>query len=94
MRIDLNPALPLTEGDSTRTKSSRSLASDESPAEREVATGSNPKSVRSFAETPLSAPDARMDKVEALRNGIAAGTYEVSSRQIATAIFEQLVTRG
>jgi len=93
MRIDLNAGLPLAEADSSRTRSSRPLSSDETAVQPELAMASSSTSVRSLAKSVLSAPEIRMEKVEALRSAIASGRYEVSPQQIASSMIEQLLAR-
>ena len=47
-------------------------------------------SVSSLATVALRAPEVRRGKVEALREQLSSGGYQVSSHQIAASIMEQL----
>jgi flagellar biosynthesis anti-sigma factor FlgM len=51
--------------------------------------------VRNLAEvaTTVSIPDLRLARVRAIKAQIAAGTYDVSSEQLAAALFDYLRTR-
>lgn len=48
------------------------------------------ESVSSLASVALQAPEVRRGKVEALREQLSSGGYQVSSHQIAASIMEQL----
>ena len=90
MRIDLNPGLPLGEADLSRTRDPKRASGEEAAVPADLPSSSSPTSVQRLAQSVLSAPEVRMKNVEALRDTISSGQYQVSSQQIAASMLEQL----
>jgi flagellar biosynthesis anti-sigma factor FlgM len=89
MRIDLNPGSEVEGAQSARSESGRAGAAARTPAhDQKVVSFEN--SVGKLAETALSSPEVRQQKVQALKAQVDAGSYQVSDRSIAGSVLEQL----
>lgn len=96
MRVDLNvgSAVPENTTQATLPARAQSVAAGGSSMEASQFSSSE-AGMSALAAAALDAPEVRTAKVEALRQQIASGNYQVSSHQIATSILEQLLpTRG
>jgi|SRR5579863_9029517 len=94
MRIDL-PHSATPELEATRTAQANTAAVNRggvgAPAEAgdraELTTGSD--AVAGYKASLNSVPEVRQQKVEALRQAVAAGTFEVSPERIADAMIKE-----
>jgi flagellar biosynthesis anti-sigma factor FlgM len=91
MRIDLNAGILLPESQAQAEKSSRVNTTAGLPAVTgDSKFSSGQRSISALAAAALEAPEVRLSKVEALRKQMIAGTYEISSEQIAGTLLENL----
>jgi len=89
MRIDLNPGSGVEGAQSARSEPGRAGAAARTPAHDQKSV-SFESSVGKLAETALNFPEVRQQKVQALKAQVDAGSYQVSDRNIAGALLEQL----
>jgi flagellar biosynthesis anti-sigma factor FlgM len=90
MRIDLNSGVSLADGEASRTRGARRSEVGADANHADPVCTSNAATVHSYAASVLSAPEIRSNRVEALRQAVTNGTYEVSSARIAASVMEQL----
>lgn len=91
MRIDSAASRFIGESNLEQSSTTRNPAGKENlrPAEA-AASGMTLSHLTSAA---LSAPEARMERVESLRAQIAGGTYEVSAEQLAASMLAEMRTQ-
>ncbi len=84
MRITGSQVGPVTPAQLSQIKKTAptSAADTTRPAD-EVQFSSDVEAIEAARKAIAAAPDVRQDKVEALRQQIAAGTYQISSEKIA-----------
>jgi len=96
MRVDLNPitvdsAELGSAAQSNGSARAASQPSNPSPGASDTAVISNDQGrVQALAAQANAAPEVRQDKVEALRRGLADGSYEVSPMQTAEAMISEV----
>jgi flagellar biosynthesis anti-sigma factor FlgM len=88
MRINLNPGIEAAETAFDKTASSQPRSPARTLGESQFT--ATDISAPNLTARALAAPEVRQEKVAALRAQIQSGTYEASSRQIASSIFEAL----
>ena len=93
MRVDFNAGSAIPENTVSTSSSARAPETASSAGNEETTRFSSGEAgVSTLAAVALHAPEVRQAKVEALRQQIAAGSYQVSPHQIAASIFDQLRT--
>lgn len=94
MRIDLNAgaAIPESPGKAEKSSSPHSTNRESGARASESQFSASQNSVSALAASVLEAPEVRLAKVDGLRAQIGAGTYQASSQQVASSLFEQLRT--
>lgn len=93
MRVDFNAGSAIPENQvSTSSPARPSETPSGTSAEENSRFSSGEDGVSTLAAVALHAPEVRQAKVEALRQQIASGSYQVSPHQIAASIFDQLRT--
>jgi negative regulator of flagellin synthesis FlgM len=95
MRIDLNPA-PQPSHDSNRSRTS-SASSDSSSASNPLA-GEDQAQLsgihvqgQALAAQTSQLPEVRQERVQALRQAIQSGQYQVSPEKVAGALFDHMI---
>jgi len=90
MKIDVNsPAasqLPADRG--AMHVSSSSVAGTQSATEDRITFSSDTTSVQSLTRQALNSPEVRQDKVDALRQSVNSGAYQLDAVKIANAIVD------
>lgn len=92
MRVDFNAGTAIPENTTPTSSPSRAPESTSANGEETTRFSSGEAGVSTLAAVALHAPEVRQAKVEALRQQIASGTYQVSPHQIAASIFDHLRT--
>jgi len=93
MRIDLSTGAAVSGSQTERPALSHSAPSSAGQTDQSRLSEDEP-SVGKLEAAALHSPEVRSEKVQALRSQLQAGTYQVSSAQVAGAILEQLRVRG
>jgi negative regulator of flagellin synthesis FlgM len=90
MKIDLNSlvASQLSVDRGTKQVSSGSLTSTQGATEDRISFHSDSLSVQSLTSQALSSPQIRQDKVDALRQSVASGSYQPDASETAGAMIE------
>jgi len=92
MRIDLNSRLPESYGTEGRTKSGTGAKGASGGAASDQAHfSSEHQRVQRLEASTGNLPEVRKEKVEALRQAVASGTYAPSAEQIAGAMMQEMV---
>ena len=91
MRIDLNPGNVVPDSKLEKNGSEPMTAPAGAKDESRFSLSDAPASA--LAAGALNAPETRTQTVEALRSQIHAGTYQVSSNQVASSVLEQMRVR-
>jgi negative regulator of flagellin synthesis FlgM len=93
MKIELNgPALDrvtTTETNQSQATNTGAASSAEEVGEDTATLSADTSSVSSLTQQALSAPSIRQDKVDALRQAIQSGQYQLEPDQIAQAMIDQ-----
>ncbi|HZQ23161.1 MAG TPA: flagellar biosynthesis anti-sigma factor FlgM [Terriglobales bacterium] len=93
MRIDLNPRLADVSETGSRVKPrSEAGNSRASEASQDMARLSTHQRVQRLESQANHMPAIREDKVAALRQKIADGTYQTTAEQVAEAMFSEIVS--
>lgn len=92
MRVDFNAGNAFPESTVPTSSPARPQSTPAADAANNESTRfpSREAGVSTLASVALHEPEVRTAKVEALRQQIASGNYQVSSQQIAGSILEQL----
>lgn len=90
MKIDVNSltANQLSVERGPKQVSNGSLAGTQSPTEDRTTLRTDSQSVQSLTSQALNSPEIRQDKVDALRQSVTSGEYQVSAKAIANAIID------
>lgn len=90
MKIDLNSlaASQLSVDRGAKQVSSSSLTGTQATTEDQVSFHSDSLSVQSLTSQALSSPQIRQDKVDALRQSVTSGTYQLDASKTAGAMIE------
>lgn len=88
MRIDLDAGSVVAGNQLEKSAAAHASPGAAGPAAGRIS--SSDTSVSALAAGALNAPETRTQKVEALRSQIRAGTYQVSSDQVAGSVLEHI----
>jgi flagellar biosynthesis anti-sigma factor FlgM len=90
MKIDLNSpaASQLSVDRGAKQVSNGSLTGTQATTEDRISFHSDSLSVQSLTNQALNSPQIRTDKVDALRQSVASGTYQPDANQTAGAMIE------
>jgi len=93
MRINLNVDSNIAETSLDKSASTRSpAAAAQRPGESQFSP--NQGSVSGLLAAALAAPEVRQEKVDALKDQMMSGVYQVSSQQIASSMLEAMHAAG
>lgn len=94
MRID--SAVPVPENLQTQNVASRGSSAQPNPstsidANDQTQLSSSNTTVQQLKSTLSQTPEVRQDRVEALRQAVASGSYQVSDQQLANAMASDML---
>jgi len=93
MRIDLTNSVPTNSGASTPISGAESKPfAGTSPSELPSGDTASLSMSSGLVAKAMNLPEIRMDKVEAIKAQIAAGTYEINPSKIADAIINSALS--
>jgi len=94
MRIDLNSSTPNSAPQIEKATSSHSARTTNSTGSSTSEFSESDLSTGRLTAAALDSPELRMDRVQALKSQIDAGTYQVSPAQVADSMMEQMRVRA